>query len=213
MKPNLLAGLLQDNERRSLTGFPGLLRLPVIKQLFSANDDHHRADRHRDADDAAHHPLARADTDRRRSAVHRHDGEPRHRWAAAAHRAAARGRSTGRTGQRSGSGRSTRSWPGASSTRCATARARRPRTGTARSRRTRATASGSAATDAAASAAAAVKRHPPRGDATRCSSRSASDDGLHGVAADRIADRCTRVRWRRGTQIVVDPEHARHACR
>lgn len=35
---NMLAGLLQENERRSLTGFPGLLRLPVIKQLFSAND-------------------------------------------------------------------------------------------------------------------------------------------------------------------------------
>lgn len=35
----LLAGLLQEEERRSLTGFPGLLRLPVIRQLFSANDD------------------------------------------------------------------------------------------------------------------------------------------------------------------------------
>jgi general secretion pathway protein D len=35
----LLAGLLQDSERRSLTGFPGLLRLPVIRQLFSSNND------------------------------------------------------------------------------------------------------------------------------------------------------------------------------
>ena len=34
----LLAGLLQDNERKSLTGFPGLLRIPIIKQLFSSND-------------------------------------------------------------------------------------------------------------------------------------------------------------------------------
>jgi type II secretory pathway component GspD/PulD (secretin) len=35
----LLAGLLQDSERRSLSGFPGLLRLPVIRQLFSSNND------------------------------------------------------------------------------------------------------------------------------------------------------------------------------
>jgi general secretion pathway protein D len=35
---NLLAGLLREDERRSLRGFPGLLRLPVIKQLFSGND-------------------------------------------------------------------------------------------------------------------------------------------------------------------------------
>ena len=36
---NLLAGLLQEQERRSLAGFPGILRLPVIKQLFSSNDN------------------------------------------------------------------------------------------------------------------------------------------------------------------------------
>jgi len=34
----LLAGLLQENQRRMLTGFPWLLNLPVIKQLFSSND-------------------------------------------------------------------------------------------------------------------------------------------------------------------------------
>ena len=34
----LLAGLLQDEERRSLRGFPGLLRIPVIRQLFSASN-------------------------------------------------------------------------------------------------------------------------------------------------------------------------------
>ena len=38
-EPNLLAGLLQENERKSLRGVVGLLRLPVIRQLFSANDD------------------------------------------------------------------------------------------------------------------------------------------------------------------------------
>ena len=36
-QPHLLAGLLQENERTSLTGFPTLLRLPIIKQLFSSN--------------------------------------------------------------------------------------------------------------------------------------------------------------------------------
>lgn len=36
---NLLAGLLQESERRALRGFPGLSRLPLFKQLFSANDD------------------------------------------------------------------------------------------------------------------------------------------------------------------------------
>ncbi len=36
---NLLAGLLREDERRSLRGFPGVLRLPVVRQLFSANDN------------------------------------------------------------------------------------------------------------------------------------------------------------------------------
>ena len=36
---NLLAGLLREEDRRSLRGFPGLLHLPIIKQLFSANED------------------------------------------------------------------------------------------------------------------------------------------------------------------------------
>jgi general secretion pathway protein D len=36
---NLLAGLLKEGERKSLRGFPGLLRLPVIKQLLSSNDN------------------------------------------------------------------------------------------------------------------------------------------------------------------------------
>ncbi len=35
---NLLAGLLREDERRSLQGFPGLLRAPVIQQLFGNND-------------------------------------------------------------------------------------------------------------------------------------------------------------------------------
>ncbi|HEX2342506.1 MAG TPA: secretin and TonB N-terminal domain-containing protein [Vicinamibacterales bacterium] len=34
---NLLAGLIQQNERKSISGFPGLIRVPVFKQLFSGN--------------------------------------------------------------------------------------------------------------------------------------------------------------------------------
>ena len=36
---NLLAGLLREEDRRSLRGFPGILHLPVIRQLFSSNDE------------------------------------------------------------------------------------------------------------------------------------------------------------------------------
>jgi type II secretory pathway component GspD/PulD (secretin) len=35
---NLLAGLLREDERKSLKGFPGILRLPLVRQLFSDND-------------------------------------------------------------------------------------------------------------------------------------------------------------------------------
>ena len=35
---NLLAGLLREDERRSLKGFPGILRMPILSQLFAAND-------------------------------------------------------------------------------------------------------------------------------------------------------------------------------
>jgi general secretion pathway protein D len=34
----LLAGLLREEERRTYTGFPGLMRLPVFRQLFTSND-------------------------------------------------------------------------------------------------------------------------------------------------------------------------------
>ena len=36
---NLLAGLLSQEDRQILKGFPGLLRLPILRQLFSANDE------------------------------------------------------------------------------------------------------------------------------------------------------------------------------
>jgi general secretion pathway protein D len=35
---SLLAGLLREDQRKLLSGFPWLLRVPVIKQLFSSND-------------------------------------------------------------------------------------------------------------------------------------------------------------------------------
>ena len=37
-EPNLLAGLLREDERKSLSGFPGAINVPVFRQLFSAND-------------------------------------------------------------------------------------------------------------------------------------------------------------------------------
>jgi general secretion pathway protein D len=36
---NLLAGLLRDDERKSLAGFPGAVHVPVVKDLFSSNDN------------------------------------------------------------------------------------------------------------------------------------------------------------------------------
>ena len=35
---NLLAGLLREQDRQTLKGFPGLMRLPVLRQLFSSTD-------------------------------------------------------------------------------------------------------------------------------------------------------------------------------
>jgi type II secretory pathway component GspD/PulD (secretin) len=35
---NLLAGLLREDERKALRGFPGLLRMPVLQQLFGSTD-------------------------------------------------------------------------------------------------------------------------------------------------------------------------------
>ena len=36
---NLLAGLLQTDDSRSVTGFPGLVRIPIFKPLFSSNNN------------------------------------------------------------------------------------------------------------------------------------------------------------------------------
>ena len=34
---NLLAGLLQENNSKSVTGFPGAIHIPILSQLFSSN--------------------------------------------------------------------------------------------------------------------------------------------------------------------------------
>ncbi len=39
---NLLAGLLREDERRALRGFPGILRMPILQQLFADNDSNIR---------------------------------------------------------------------------------------------------------------------------------------------------------------------------
>lgn len=36
---NLLAGLLREEDRRSMRGIPGLLRLPILRNIFAANDN------------------------------------------------------------------------------------------------------------------------------------------------------------------------------
>ena len=36
---NLLAGLLREDERRLLRGVPGIVRVPILRQLFAANDN------------------------------------------------------------------------------------------------------------------------------------------------------------------------------
>ena len=35
---NLLAGLLREDERKSLRGIPGIMRLPVLRNLLASND-------------------------------------------------------------------------------------------------------------------------------------------------------------------------------
>jgi general secretion pathway protein D len=36
---NMLAGLLREDERKALSGFPGAIHVPILRQLFSNNDD------------------------------------------------------------------------------------------------------------------------------------------------------------------------------
>ena len=86
---NLLAGLLREDERQSLNGFPGAIHVPVLKQLFSQQRRADRPDRHRHAADAAHRARAGHHGSRSQADLHRVAAEPRARRPAAAHRAAA----------------------------------------------------------------------------------------------------------------------------
>ena len=85
----LLAGLLRDEQRKILTGFPGIMHDadPAIAVRLDQRRD--QAVRHRHAADAAHRAHARADGGGSVVDLHRHAAERRSWRAAAAHRAAA----------------------------------------------------------------------------------------------------------------------------
>ena len=70
---NILAGLISDEERDSLTGLPGLSDLPILGRLFSRNRKESHGDGHRDDPDPAHR-AAHAASPKRTCA--------RSRWAA-----------------------------------------------------------------------------------------------------------------------------------
>ncbi len=100
---NLLAGLLREDERRSLNGFPGRhsRARPQAALLQQRRAD--RPDRHHHAADAAHRARAGHHRSRSQADLHRVAAEPRARRPAAAHRAAAaRGRRAGSAGCRTG---------------------------------------------------------------------------------------------------------------
>ena len=69
---NLLAGLLREDERQSLTGFPGRHAPADREAAVLGQRQHDPADRHRDAADAAHHPHARAARAGPEPDLHRH---------------------------------------------------------------------------------------------------------------------------------------------
>ncbi len=93
---HLLAGLLQDDERRSMTGVPGVMQVPILKYFFAAVRRHDRANRYRDAADAAHHPDARIQPARPQPDLRRHEPEFRADRSGAADRSAAAGRAGSR---------------------------------------------------------------------------------------------------------------------
>ena len=87
---HLLAGLLQDDERKTMRGFPGVMSVK-IKDSFSEHGQRYPADRHRDAVDAAHHPRTNTPTTIWGRLTLRHQPELRADRSAAAHRGHSRG--------------------------------------------------------------------------------------------------------------------------
>ena len=93
---NLLAGLLQEDERQAFSGFPGAIHVPVLKQLFSSNDE--QIDQTDIVMLLTPHIVRTHEITEAGSAadLHRLAAEPRARRTAAADRAAAaRGRRAG----------------------------------------------------------------------------------------------------------------------
>ena len=86
----LLAGLLRDEQRKILTGFPGIIARADPAIALRPDQRRDQPVRHRHAADAAHRADARADGRGSVADLHRHAAQRRPRRAATAHRAAAR---------------------------------------------------------------------------------------------------------------------------
>ena len=84
---NLLAGLIRREDRRTLRGLPGLLRLPAAAAPVRRYRHRGPGDRHRDAVDAAHRAGAPVHAAGREPAPHRNPAQYRGDRAAAAHSA------------------------------------------------------------------------------------------------------------------------------
>ena len=97
---NLLAGLLREDERKSLNGFPGAIHVPGTQAALFEQRRTDSADRYRDAAHAARCPRTGNHGSRLAADLHRIAAEPRPRRSAAAHRGSAR--------RRTGSGGSSR---------------------------------------------------------------------------------------------------------
>ena len=89
---NLLAGLLREDERKSLAGFPGRHPRPDSEAAVLEQRSAGQPDRYRDAADAPHRPHARHHRRRSEADLHRIAAEPRGRRSAAAHRGDSRSR-------------------------------------------------------------------------------------------------------------------------
>ena len=55
---NILGGILEDQDIRSLNGIPGLAQIPILKYLFAQSNVEHNDKRNCLCPDSAHHPGA-----------------------------------------------------------------------------------------------------------------------------------------------------------
>ena len=100
----LLAGLLKDEQRKILTGFPGVMQTPDPAVAVRTDERPGQPVRHRDAAHAAYRPDARAHGAGSVVDLHRDAAEHRARRTAAAHRPVAGRRWRQRARQPRGSG-------------------------------------------------------------------------------------------------------------